>query len=141
MNRLTWTNPNGQWGLNGITEEELKNTGSRIYAALCKLRDYENTTLSPEDVVLAIELQSEAVIKLDDVTKKYRELQAVCNEQKISVDNIIREMTKYICDELCVYPQKGWKQEQLDIHCQENCRMAQYINRILRNVGGIYDAE
>lgn len=140
MNRLTWTK-NGEWGLTGITEEEFKNTGSRIYAALCKLKDYENTTLSPEGVVLSVELQNEAVMKLDDVTKKYRELQAVCREQKTSVDNIIREMTEYICDELCTYPKKNKEQEQLDAECQDNCRMAQYIDKILRNVGGIYDAE
>lgn len=50
MSRLTWTNPNGEWGLTGITEDELKNVGSRIYAALCKLRDYENTGLEPEQL-------------------------------------------------------------------------------------------
>lgn len=76
MSRLTWTNPNGEWGLTGITEEELKNVGSRIYAALCKLKDYEDTGLEPEDIAMVLKLQDETVTKLDDVTKKYRELQA-----------------------------------------------------------------
>lgn len=76
MSRLTWTNPNGEWGLTGITEEELKSVGSRIYAALCKLKDYEDTGLEPEDIAMVLKLQDETVTKLDDVTKKYRELQA-----------------------------------------------------------------
>ena len=38
---LTWQKKNGEWGLNGVPEEELKKVGSRIYAALFKLKDYE----------------------------------------------------------------------------------------------------
>lgn len=50
MNRLTYTNPNGEWGLTGITEDELKSVGSRIYAALFKLKSYEDTGLEPEQL-------------------------------------------------------------------------------------------
>ena len=44
---LTWQKKNGEWGLNGVPEEELKKVGSRIYAALFKLKDYEQLGVSP----------------------------------------------------------------------------------------------
>ena len=50
MNRLTWNKPNGEWGLVGVAEDEFKNVGSKIYAALCKLKDYEDTGLEPKQL-------------------------------------------------------------------------------------------
>lgn len=47
---LTWQKKNGEWGLNGVPEEELKKVGSRIYAALFKLKDYEQLGVSPGQV-------------------------------------------------------------------------------------------
>ena len=36
---LTWQKKNGEWGLNGVPEEELKKVGSRIYACLLYTSD------------------------------------------------------------------------------------------------------
>ena len=55
--RLTEVKKNGEWALKGVKWKKLC-TGKKItlkvreklYGALCKLRDYENTGLSPEDV-------------------------------------------------------------------------------------------
>lgn len=47
MGRLTWKNPNGDWGIKGV---ELGRLDGVVYGALCKLLDYENTGLSPIDV-------------------------------------------------------------------------------------------
>ena len=44
---LTWQKKNGEWGLNGVPEEELKKVGSRIYAALFKLNIYETCECIP----------------------------------------------------------------------------------------------
>lgn len=57
MNRLTEKDERGNWNLKGLPWEAL-NTGATItrevreilYGALCKLKDYEDTGLSPDDV-------------------------------------------------------------------------------------------
>lgn len=46
MGRLTFSK-DGEWGLvNG----DVKNVPTEIYGALCKLKDYENTGLSPDQI-------------------------------------------------------------------------------------------
>lgn len=47
MSRLTYRTADGRWGVSGVELEGLSGT---LYGALCKLRDYENTGLSPLDV-------------------------------------------------------------------------------------------
>lgn len=57
MGRLTEKDERGNWCLKGVTWSQL-NTGSvitkevreKLYGALCKLKDYEDTGLSPDDV-------------------------------------------------------------------------------------------
>ena len=55
--RLIEVKKNGEWALNGVQWEELcagrvitEELRQELYGALCKLRDYENTGLSPEEV-------------------------------------------------------------------------------------------
>ena len=55
--RLTEVKKNGEWTLKGVQYEELcagkvitEELRQKLYGALCKLRDYENTGLSPEEV-------------------------------------------------------------------------------------------
>ena len=57
MGRLTRKDKNGNWHLKGVPWERLragadldKATADRIYGALCKLRDYEDTGLEPAEV-------------------------------------------------------------------------------------------
>ena len=45
--RFTYKEPSGTWGVHG---EEFKNMSDTIYGAMCKLLDYEETGLSPDDV-------------------------------------------------------------------------------------------
>lgn len=45
--RMTWKDPQGRWGIDGV---DLSKLDGRVYGALCKLKDYEDTGLSPEDV-------------------------------------------------------------------------------------------
>ncbi len=44
--RLTWDKP-GEWG---IKNYDIKKAPKEIYGALCKLRDYERTGLSPDEL-------------------------------------------------------------------------------------------
>ena len=55
--RLIEVKKNGEWALKGVQWEELcagkvitEELRQKVYGALCKLRDYENTGLSPEEV-------------------------------------------------------------------------------------------
>lgn len=57
MGKLTQRDDQGNWCLKGVKWEQLragsvitKNVAEKLYGALCKLRDYENTDLSPEEV-------------------------------------------------------------------------------------------
>lgn len=57
MERLTQRDDQGNWCLKGMKLERLRTGGTltkdaaeKLYAALCKLKDYENTDLSPEEV-------------------------------------------------------------------------------------------
>lgn len=57
MGRLTQRDDQGNWCLKGVKWEQLragsvitKDVAEKLYAALCKLKDYENTDLNPEEV-------------------------------------------------------------------------------------------
>lgn len=47
MNRLTFEEPNGNFGVVGMNEG---NKEAKLYACVCKLRDYELSGLSPDEV-------------------------------------------------------------------------------------------
>lgn len=47
MSKLTFEKPDGTWGVAGV---DLKNVSGNTYGALCKLRDYEQTGLTPGEV-------------------------------------------------------------------------------------------
>lgn len=57
MEKLTQQDDFGNWSLKGVSWKNLysgneitTNTEERIYAALCKLKDYEESGLTPEQV-------------------------------------------------------------------------------------------
>lgn len=57
MERLIQTDDLGNWSLKGVSWKELysgkeitTNTEEKVYAALCKLKDYEESGLTPEQV-------------------------------------------------------------------------------------------
>ena len=57
MRRLTEIDSQGNWSLKGVQWRQLyvgqiitEEVRERIYGALCKLLDYEETGLSPDDV-------------------------------------------------------------------------------------------
>lgn len=45
--KLIWEKPNGEWGLNNF---DIKQVPSELYGAICKLRDYERTGITPEQI-------------------------------------------------------------------------------------------
>ena len=56
---LTKTKPDGKWSVIGSDGEEIpwKAIPNELYGALCKLRDYERTKLSPRAIELLCEKQ------------------------------------------------------------------------------------
>lgn len=47
MIRLTYSEPNGNWGIIGMNAE---NQDQKMYMVAAKLKDYEETGLSPDEV-------------------------------------------------------------------------------------------
>lgn len=57
MGRLTKKEASGKWQVDGIRWEQLqegktitKEMGQRLYGCLCKLKDYEDTGMSPQQI-------------------------------------------------------------------------------------------
>lgn len=48
MNRITFTKPNGDWGIDGI---DLAQLPPKLYGAIMKLKRYEDSGLSPGQVI------------------------------------------------------------------------------------------
>lgn len=47
MGRLTFKNQDGTWGIKGY---DIKKVPTELYGAICKLMDYEETQLSPNQI-------------------------------------------------------------------------------------------
>ena len=79
MKRLTEKDDLGNWCLKGVRWEQLragqvitKEVGEKLYGALCKLRDYEDTGCNPGDVKGFIELGGYLVKIVAKYVKKCR---------------------------------------------------------------------
>ena len=76
MKRLTQKDERGNWCLKGVSWEQLhegqvitKSLWERLYGALCKLMEYEDTGLTPEEIE---QLKDKATIsKMEIVQFKY----------------------------------------------------------------------
>ncbi len=56
MKRITWKTPDGKWGVGDIDWDEID---GRLYGALYKLMAYEESGLSPDEVIRLKEDQEE----------------------------------------------------------------------------------
>lgn len=91
MSRLTEKDDQGNWMLKGVPWKTLhegqvitKDMWERIYGALWKLMDYEDTGLSPEEVEYAVEMLSDAADEIEnrfgmETNRSVRELLAKTN--------------------------------------------------------------
>lgn len=71
MKRLTEKDDLGNWCLKGVRWEQLrvgqvitKEVGEKLYGALCKLKDYEDTGAYPDGVEMLMEKYAEAAVLL-----------------------------------------------------------------------------
>lgn len=83
MGKLTQYDDQGNWCLKGVKWEQLragsvitKDVAEKLYGALCKLKDYENTDLSPEEVERVNDFSksqtSRLMKELQEEREKYR---------------------------------------------------------------------
>lgn len=97
MNRLTEHDEQGNWRLKGVKWEDLrigmpvtKAIQEKIYGALWKLKDYENTGLEPDDVERLNEFEGSNA-------EKY--LKEVAKHRWIPVEERLPEVPDGTCDE------------------------------------------
>lgn len=68
MNRLTFKEPDGTWGIVGMNEE---NEREKLYAVCAKLKDYEEIGLQPDEVERWKDNTTEVIItKLKEQQKR-----------------------------------------------------------------------
>lgn len=60
-NRLTFKNLDGTWGMNN--GYDMKKVPAQLYGALCKLKDYEEKGLSPNDIDIIRNLYNDMIHK------------------------------------------------------------------------------
>ena len=80
MGKLTQRDDQGNWCLKGVKWEQLragsvitKDVAEKLYGALCKLKDYENTDLSPEEVERVNDFSKSQAYLLMEKLQKERE--------------------------------------------------------------------
>ena len=73
--RLTYHNPDGTFGLNGVDITKIEEP--KIYAAICKLKDYEDLGFHPNGMETVIRLYDELVRKVDELEKKLAQYKEV----------------------------------------------------------------
>lgn len=102
MKRLTEVNKDGAWSLKGLLWPDIeigkiinRNTYEKIYGALCKLRDYENTGITPDQLAVINEEYEKMAKELAELRKQ---------NQWIPVSERLPEDGTYLCTldgELC----------------------------------------
>lgn len=77
MGRLIEKDDQGNWCFKGVRWEQLragqaitKEVSERLYGALCKLKDYEDTECSPKDVENLIEFSGDSIRIIANYVKK-----------------------------------------------------------------------
>lgn len=88
MGRLTWKNPDGTWGLKNM---DIKDVQRELYGVVCKLKDYEETGLMPEQIVEMDELYTEKCKEVAKLQKQMKSLSAMMEEKEL-----IEEMAEEI---------------------------------------------
>lgn len=128
MKRLTEKDDLGNWCLKGVRWEQLRaghvitlDVAEKLYGALCKLRDYEDTGCSPDDVERLNDFtQSEAVKlvqKLNAEEKKHRWIPV---EERLSEEDkwvqVVVKRHRWISD----FGDKSVPDEEKEDHPEQN---------------------
>lgn len=76
---LTKTKPDGSWSVIGSDGEEIpwKDIPNELYGAICKLRDYEKTGLSPDTIAITRDENKRLCEGILQLNKRVDELESV----------------------------------------------------------------
>lgn len=76
---LTKTKPDGSWNVIGADGEEIpwKDVPNELYGAICKLRDYEKTGLSPDTIEITRDENKRLCEGILQLNKRVDELESV----------------------------------------------------------------
>lgn len=76
---LTKSNPDGKWCVIGSNGKEIpwKDVPVSLYGALCKLRDYEKTGLSPDTIAITRDENKRLCEGILQLNKRVDELESV----------------------------------------------------------------
>lgn len=105
MNRLTEKINNWRWRLKGVDRKQIipgaeitDEVWRKLYGALCRLKDYEDTGLMPDEICkLNAEAQEEARKMLEKVAKLSEEIERVKGKQQwIPVTERLPEKNKSV---------------------------------------------
>jgi hypothetical protein len=72
-NRLTFKNNDGTWGIKTCNIKDFK---GNMYGVACKLKDYEDTGLSPERVIEINEFYNSQLAKVLAELQEYQRMEA-----------------------------------------------------------------
>lgn len=72
MNRITWNESDGSWGIKGVKLEALP---PKVYGALYKLMNYEKTGLSPKQIEEMDFLYTEKCKEVAKIQRMYQNMQ------------------------------------------------------------------
>ena len=67
MKRLTYEKENGEWGLNGY---DIKKVPKELYGAICKLHEYEDLGLTPEELRQIDDMYAVRCKEISDLKKQ-----------------------------------------------------------------------
>lgn len=99
--------------------------------AIKLLNDYENTHLTPEQVVNQSKNLKAAYRTIWRLRKHFAEI-----GKSENVDVLTTEMMEHICDNLCRYRCDVTDETELDEICYK-CRMNEYVSRMLDVAAGV----
>lgn len=125
MKRLTEKDELGNWCLKGVRWEQLRaghvitlDVAEKLYGALCKLMDYEDTGCSPEDVEGFIELGGNLVKIVAKYVKKCRWIPV---EERLPEEDkwvqVVVKRHRWISD----FGNKSVPDEEKEDHPEQNC--------------------
>ncbi len=118
MRRLTKKDEYGNWCLNGVKWAQLRvgeaitrDVEQKLYGALCKLKDYEDTEMSPEEVENLNDFsQSQAYKLLQQLTAERSKNKWIPVEEKLPRDNdyVLLSFANFGALAIGTYEENAW---------------------------------
>ena len=108
-NRLTYKEPNGDFGVVGMNEN---NQEEKLYSCVMKLMDYEEQGLNPSEVEFLKKLYDDSVMEQDKLRAELEKKRSGCVEEVISLIEVEYEKAKkreHIKKPLAYAIYKVWK--------------------------------